>query len=660
MKYLVDFKNEISDAQIQSFIASFNGTIVKTFSQFDKTYVVDFQSTPTFDANIHSHLVQDENNPIQLLSTTIVSDGGIDMSTFPQIQVSTSAQQDWWKNFVLRKPEFEAATVAIPRLGENNVVYVLDSGININHPDFANKSVSFLHSFNNDFTDHNGHGTAIASVIVGNTCGITDATVKAVKIFEDNTPTLQSDMVAALDAIYQDFNNSPQEFAIVNCSWSIPKNAVIENVINRLIENGMYIVSAAGNSGIPIENVTPASMEKVITMGSYDQDLNPCDFSNYTGPVSTSLGQVNHGSLDGWAPGKDIYVATLNGSFGYMSGTSISAGIHSAVLAADLSLYNYENAGGDVDQLNYLGQNTTYNLDSQSKQFLFNVNLSLNRQDLLNLDEEKYQSSANRISSLIHRQSVPPEFKLRFSTAAHSNNKFNSIIFRPKLTKKLEILGELPAGISVRPNGTIFGIAPVVTSPTIQDVEMIAYDLNDQSYPFTYKIIILPSDYVIDLNNIDDPELKIQLQDSVGPCGSFGCSPTCIDNCFSFGNFCAYNLFFNPGLCNGSLKNGFQCGCSDSDKNLKKDITPLKDALTKLQSINGVSYTYNDTAKQIGLTDESIQIGVIAQELEQVYPELVKQNPNGFKSVAYDRLTAVLIEAVKELTERVNKLESSK
>jgi hypothetical protein len=73
-----------------------------------------------------------------------------------------------------------------------------------------------------------------------------------------------------------------------------------------------------------------------------------------------------------------------------------------------------------------------------------------------------------------------------------------------------------------------------------------------------------------------------------------------------------------------------------------------------------VSYNWNDTAKEAGFTDDTTQIGVIAQEIEEVYPELVKQNPNGFKAVAYDRLTAILIEAVKELTERVKKLEAEK
>lgn len=658
MKYVVDFKNNLSNEDITNHISSLNGTIVKTFSQFEKIYVIEVPESLAFDSNFHTNIALDENNPIQLLATTVMSTGGYDLNTLPTLEISTSSQQDWWKNFVLRKPQFDVPSFSIPKLGENNVVYILDSGIKLDHPEFIGRPVSFIHSFNNNFNDTNGHGTAIASVITGNTCGITEATVKAVKIFENNVVTLQSDMLDALNAIYTDFLNSSNDFAVVNCSWIIDKNPIIENAINALIEDGMYFVCAAGNAGIPIDNVTPASMDRVITIGSYDQDLNPCDFSNYTGDVSTTANETNTGALDGWAPGKDIYIAKLDGTFGYMSGTSISSGIHAAVLAANLSINNYDTYG--KAPINYNDDNFNYQGPTPEEHYQFNIELSLNRKDLLNLDNTKYSTSANRISSLIHRQNPASEFKLTYYTVAHSNSFYAQRIFIANLTKKLEILQDMPAGLEVTSSGMLRGVAPIVSNPTRETVEMIAYDLNDQAYPFTFHIITLPSNYKVDTTQIEDPEIQIRLQDFVSNCGNNGCGPGCTDNCFMFGNFCNFTAFFNPSLCNGSLKNRWQCTCTDSDRRLKKDITSLTGVLDKLQSVNGVSYTYNDTAKEVGLTDESVQIGVIAQELEQVYPELVKHNANGFKSVAYDRLTAILIEAVKELTERVKKLEADK
>jgi hypothetical protein len=658
MKYIVDFKNSLSNEDITNHISSLNGTIVKTFSQFEKIYVVEFPESLTFDSNFHTNISLDENNPIALLSTTVISNGGFDMNSLPTVQISTSSQQDWWKNFVLRKPQFDVQSYDIPKLGENNVVYVLDSGIKLDHPEFVGRSVSFIHSFNNNFNDTNGHGTAIASVIAGATCGITEATVKAVKIFENGVVTLQSDMLDALNAIYADFLASTNNFAVVNCSWIIDKNPIIENAINALIEDGLYFVCAAGNAGISIDNVIPASMDRVITIGSYDQNLNPCDFSNYTGDIGTTANETNTGALDGWAPGKDIYIALLNNGYGYMSGTSISSGIHAAVLAANLSISNFETTGNTP--VNYIDDNFNYQGPTPEDHYLFNIELSLNRKDLLNLDDTKYANSANKISSLIHRQNPASTFRLTYFAVAHSNGFYSARVFIPNLTKKLEILGDLPNGSTVSPNGLLRGVAPAVNSPTRETVEMIAYDLDDQSYPFTFDIITLPSDYKVDANQIDDPEIRIRLQGPLSSCANLGCAPSCAVVCALFGNFCSYSTFFNPFMCTGTLKNGRQCTCSDSDKRLKKNIIPLTSALDKLQSINGVSYNWNDTAKEAGFTDETTQIGVIAQELEDVYPELVKQNPNGFKSVAYDRLTAILIEAVKELTERVKKLEAEK
>ena len=82
---------------------------------------------------------------------------------------------------------------------------------------------------------------------------------------------------------------------------------------------------------------------------------------------------------------------------------------------------------------------------------------------------------------------------------------------------------------------------------------------------------------------------------------------------------------------------------SASDSRLKKDIVELDGALEKLDAIRGVRYNW--IAESMG----DHQVGVIAQEIQSVYPELVKEGGNGFLSVDYPKLTAVLIQALKEL-----------
>ena len=86
-----------------------------------------------------------------------------------------------------------------------------------------------------------------------------------------------------------------------------------------------------------------------------------------------------------------------------------------------------------------------------------------------------------------------------------------------------------------------------------------------------------------------------------------------------------------------------------SDERLKDNIETIENGLDKVEQLRGVTYT----------RDEKESIGVIAQEVEKILPEIVltADDEMGTKSVDYSRLTAVLIEAVKELSARVKELE---
>ena len=89
---------------------------------------------------------------------------------------------------------------------------------------------------------------------------------------------------------------------------------------------------------------------------------------------------------------------------------------------------------------------------------------------------------------------------------------------------------------------------------------------------------------------------------------------------------------------------------TSSDERLKDDIETLGDALTKVNSLRGVSFTTKKDGKRC--------IGVVAQELQHVFPELVTEGEDGYLYVAYANLVGALINAVNELTARVEKLES--
>jgi len=76
----------------------------------------------------------------------------------------------------------------------------------------------------------------------------------------------------------------------------------------------------------------------------------------------------------------------------------------------------------------------------------------------------------------------------------------------------------------------------------------------------------------------------------------------------------------------------------------------LENVLDKLDQINGVTFDWNDTYNSNEHIKSGHNIGVIAQEVEKVFPQIVSTGiESGYKSVSYDQLTAVLLEAVKEL-----------
>lgn len=99
-----------------------------------------------------------------------------------------------------------------------------------------------------------------------------------------------------------------------------------------------------------------------------------------------------------------------------------------------------------------------------------------------------------------------------------------------------------------------------------------------------------------------------------------------------------------------------------SDQRLKENIEPIANALDKVKSLTGVMFDWKDEYLQQrgGIDDYFVtkhDTGLIAQQVEQVLPEIVKDRPDGFKGIQYDKLAGLLVEAIKELSERLDKLE---
>ena len=125
------------------------------------------------------------------------------------------------------------------------------------------------------------------------------------------------------------------------------------------------------------------------------------------------------------------------------------------------------------------------------------------------------------------------------------------------------------------------------------------------------------------------------------------------------GSFTGYGHFDSDGLyVDGDIDaTGNITAYYTSDLRLKKNIKLIQDPLDKLKEINGVTFDWKEGFTNIHKF-EGNDIGVIAQEVESVIPNIVRQHKtNGYRSVQYDKLTPLLIEAVKELSKKVDSLE---
>ena len=98
---------------------------------------------------------------------------------------------------------------------------------------------------------------------------------------------------------------------------------------------------------------------------------------------------------------------------------------------------------------------------------------------------------------------------------------------------------------------------------------------------------------------------------------------------------------------------------STSDKRLKENIKPLENSLDKVMKISGVEFDWKPLTKEEKKTihgNEGHDVGVIAQEIEEVLPEVVTTRDTGYKAVKYEKIVPLLIEAIKEQQQQINEL----
>jgi hypothetical protein len=499
--YIVDFVNSASQAEIDAYLSENNCILVNMFDNLNRACLVSSETLPP-GATIVTHVLDDTASSINLLTAIPV----IQDTVPPTVEILNSDAINWWKVYSLKGVDLSAEVTTAPKFGQYVNVYVVDSGIDISHPEFAGKDIDLLYSLTGDFSDNTGHGTALSSLVVGSVCGLTNATLKVVKIFDSVVATKQSDLLYAFDAILNDANSSVNKVSVVNLSWSIAKNIYIEEKIRHLIQAGIVVVVAAGNSGLPIADVTPASMSDVLTIGSYDLDFTPSNFSNYTGGSATSVTAepVNHGAIDSWAPGEQIWAATIGGGYNFVAGTSAATAIYAAAVAYNASQRLTESSDLIMARRNSDGV------------VILSVLTNKDRTGLLDFSDPKYAASTNKICTYINvrNAATTQPSTLPFKAVVDVGGLATPLLFATALTASYEILTQLPSYMTVQRNMLCIHPTEEPISPSgvdIIDVPFRVTSLDNTQFESTVTVVVRGSTFDVSLLPPDDPLIEITL-----------------------------------------------------------------------------------------------------------------------------------------------------
>lgn len=404
-----------------------------------------------------------ENVDITALRSELESTGAIIHDVFPNIGVLTlSAESDAFTSiFGILAAEEDMEVVAVEsaewhqlRLvslglpmsnfykvnnhGDDVDVYVVDSGIDDTHPEFSHTVVNKLFAYDNDFTPSNGHGTSVASVIAGNTLGVS----KNVKLHDVKIPTgtttTYSVLLSAFDAILN--HHDAASVAVVNCSWVVPKSQILDIKISELYTDNLVVVAAAGNTGQAADDFSPVGLDTVLGVGASDA---------YDRVVSWDSGGSNNWGpeVDVFAPGVDVMVAEMGGTTTEVSGTSIAAGVASGVIAQ----FIVENASMNATEIQ-------------------NFVISKSTVEMLFRNETIYETTPNRLliasylpnvisgpGKISVQRGTSEDLILGFSSLYASALQFNNLI------NENGNISSLPSWITA--NETTLTIAPPVDLP---------------------------------------------------------------------------------------------------------------------------------------------------------------------------------------------------
>lgn len=207
-------------------------------------------------------------------------------------------------------------------------IYVVDTGINTAHTDFGGRSTFGFAAGSLPSVDDHGHGTHVAAIASGTRFGVAkQAHTIAVKVLDASGSGTLADVVSGFNFVLSAASSTGRP-SIASASLGGGASTAIDQSVQALVNAGVHVVVAAGNSNVDASTTSPARVAGAITVGASTITDSKASFSNF--------GSI----VDIWAPGVDITSAYIGSTTAthVFSGTSQATPHVSGLAALFISL----------------------------------------------------------------------------------------------------------------------------------------------------------------------------------------------------------------------------------------------------------------------------------------------------------------------------------